>query len=129
MLRLGIAFGFVLALFFSPIRVLSQDFIQDEVKVIHKVVVTAYTASRKECGKSDGVTSSGLKVRKGGVACNFLPKGTKIRIPRLFGDRIFIVIDKMASRKTNHVDVYVKHRGRALAIGKTIQSIEILILG
>lgn len=128
MLRLVLFFGFVLALFCSPLRSLSQSFIEQEVKVIHSVVVTAYTASKKECGKSDGITASGLRVRKGTVACNFLPCGTKIRIPRLFGNRIFTVIDRMRSDKNNHIDVYVKHRKRALAIGKRIQSIEVLVL-
>jgi 3D (Asp-Asp-Asp) domain-containing protein len=46
--------------------------------------ITAYCACEKCCGKwSDGYFASGRKVYVGGVACNWLPFGTKLEIEGL----------------------------------------------
>ncbi len=71
-------------------------------------------------------TASGTVARDGVVAANFLPFGTKIRIPSLFGNKIFTVEDRMSSRFTNTVDVVVDSRQIALNFGVKNAYIEIL---
>lgn len=49
-------------------------------------VATAYCSCKKCCGKTDGITASGIKAHKGTVACNWLPFGTKMTVRALGGD-------------------------------------------
>jgi 3D (Asp-Asp-Asp) domain-containing protein len=72
------------------------------------------------------ITASGTYVREGIVAANFLSFGTKIRIPSLFGDRVFTVEDRMSSRYTNTVDVLVSSKQEAMSFGIKRAYIEIL---
>ena len=65
-------------------------------------------------------------MREGVVACNFLPFGTKIRIPKLFGDEVFVVEDRMHPRKKYQVDVWFPSREEALQFGAHLTYIEIL---
>jgi 3D (Asp-Asp-Asp) domain-containing protein len=43
------------------------------------------------------------------IAANFLPLGTKVRLPELYGDKVFVVRDRMNSRYngTSRIDVWV----------------------
>ena len=72
------------------------------------------------------VTASGTRTREGIVATNFLPFGTKIRIPSLFGDRVFTVEDRMSSRFNNTVDILVSSRSEAIRFGVKNTYIEII---
>ena len=65
-------------------------------------------------------------VRNGIVATNLLPFNTRIKIPELFGDRIFIVEDRMHRRKTDFVDIWMETKNEAKKFG--IARAEILIL-
>jgi 3D (Asp-Asp-Asp) domain-containing protein len=72
------------------------------------------------------ITASGTYVRDGIVAANFLSFGTEIKIPSLFGDKVFTVEDRMSSRYTNTVDVLVSSKREALNFGIKRAYIEIL---
>ena len=49
--------------------------------IIILCTVTAYTASFEECGKTDGITASGVKATENHtVACDFLEFGTQVVI-------------------------------------------------
>ena len=63
------------------------------------VLVTAYSSTVDQCDSTPFITASGIHVHNGTVAANFLRFGTKIKFPVLFGDKIFIVEDRM---KNNH---------------------------
>ncbi|KKS19241.1 MAG: hypothetical protein UU76_C0003G0044, partial [Parcubacteria group bacterium GW2011_GWC1_41_7] len=63
------------------------------------------------------ITASGSDTRDGIVASNFLPFGTKIRIPSLFGDKVFIVEDRMNRRHTERIDVWMPSKFDALLFG------------
>lgn len=43
------------------------------------------------------------------IAANFLPLGTQVKFPELYGDKIFVVRDRMNARynKTNRIDFWV----------------------
>jgi len=66
-------------------------------------------------------------VRDGIVAANFLPFGTEVRIPELFGDKVFVVKDRMHRRKTNFVDIWMPSKQLAKEFGIHQTDIEVLI--
>lgn len=80
-------------------RLLSTRYLADETpdKVV-KSVITAYTSTIDQCDDSPFIAAWGDRVFDGMVAANWLPRGTKLRIPSLFGDKVFTVADRMNSR-------------------------------
>lgn len=77
---------------------------------------SAYTAAADECGKSDGITASGIKVHKGTLACPpQFPFGTKIEIEEM-GE--FVCEDRGGAIKGNHVDIYMQTKKEAFAFGR-----------
>lgn len=78
---------------------------------------SAYTAATDECGKSDGITASGLKVQeKRTLACPpALPFGTKIAIE---GMGEYRCEDRGGAIKGNHIDIYVETKSEAFAFGR-----------
>lgn len=81
------------------------------------VTVTAYSSTPDQTDSTPFVTASGKRVRHGIVATNLLPFGTKVQIPKLFGDQVFVVEDRMHQRKTRHVDIWMSNRSKALRFG------------
>ncbi len=63
-----------------------------------KSVITAYTSTPGQCDDDPFIAAWGDRVYDGMIASNWLPRGTKIRIPSLFGDKVFTVADRMNSR-------------------------------
>jgi 3D (Asp-Asp-Asp) domain-containing protein len=102
---------------------------EKEEKPIRKirVIVTAYSSSVWETQGDPYITASGTRVRDGIVANNLLPFGTKIRLPEIFGDKIFVVEDRMNRKKGYyHVDVWFPSREAALNFGAKLTEMEIL---
>ena len=100
---------------------------QPEVSQTIKVVVTAYSSTVAQTDDSPFITASNKSVRNGIVANNLLQFGTNVRLPELFGDRIFQVEDRMNRRKGNyHVDVWFPTTEEALEFGSKITTLEIL---
>jgi 3D (Asp-Asp-Asp) domain-containing protein len=100
-----------------------------EPEIIQKipVVITAYSSSPWETDSSPYLTAAGTWVRKGIVANNKFPFGTKIRIPEIYGDKIFVVEDRMNRRKSNyHIDIWFPHYWQALNFGVKRTYIEVL---
>lgn len=81
------------------------------------ISATAYTAAADECGKNDGITASGTKVKKGKtIACPpQYPFGTKIKIS---GMGTFVCEDRGGAIKGNHFDIYMKTKKEAFAFGR-----------
>lgn len=81
------------------------------------VNASAYTAAADECGKSDGITASGLRVKENRtLACpKAYPFGTKINIE---GVGMLVCEDRGGAIRGNHVDIYVETKGKALAFGR-----------
>jgi len=56
-----------------------------------------------------------------------LPFGTKVRIPQLYGDKVFIVEDRMHQRKGKyHVDIWFPEQIQAKEFGAKLADIEVL---
>lgn len=81
------------------------------------VNASAYTAAADECGKSNGVTASGLKVtEKRTLACPAsFPFGAKISIE---GMGEFRCEDRGGAIKGNKIDIYMETKQEAFAFGR-----------
>jgi 3D (Asp-Asp-Asp) domain-containing protein len=91
------------------------------------VVITGYSSSPRETDNNPFLTASGKQVEEGIVANNLLPFGTKVRMPELYGDRVFIVEDRMHWRKGYyHFDIWFSSYWEALDFGAQKTYIEIL---
>jgi len=92
-----------------------------------KVVVTAYSSTTWQTDSTPFITASGEWVKDGIVANNLLPFGTEIRIPEIYGDKIFVVEDRMNSRKGKyHVDIWFEDYCQAKDFGAKFTYIEVL---
>jgi 3D (Asp-Asp-Asp) domain-containing protein len=90
-------------------------------------IVTAYSSTPWETDGDPYITASGKIVRDGIVANNLLPFGTKIKIPEIFGDKIFVVEDRMSWEKGNYqFDVWFEDYFEALNFGAKKTYVEIL---
>lgn len=86
-------------------------------KRIFIVTVTGYSSNYDETDDTPYITASGDFVRDGFVATNFLPFGTKIKIPTLYGNKIFIVKDRMNKRYYYRIDIWFPTKEEALNFG------------
>lgn len=86
---------------------------------------SAYTAAADECGKSDGITASGLKVEANRtLACpKELPFGTKLKIE---GMGEFRCEDRGGAIKGNKIDIYMETKSEAFAFGRQNLEAEII---
>ena len=92
--------------------------------------ITAYNSEAAQTDASPCITANGFNVCQHGqedtFAANFLPFGTKVIIPELFGDRVFVVRDRMNKRHTSRVDVWMKNRQAALKFGVQVAKIQVI---
>ncbi len=92
--------------------------------------VTAYNSLPEQTDDTPCITANGFNVCEHDIedtiAANFLKFGTKVRIPELFGDRIFIVRDRMNQRFSDRVDVWMKDYEEARKLGKRNVQIEVI---
>ncbi len=78
--------------------------------------LTAYCACEKCCGKTDGITASGVRAKEGVTVAadtSVLPFGTKIFID----GHEYTVQDRGGAIKGNKIDVYFDHHQEALEFG------------
>ena len=93
-------------------------------------IITAYNSEVGQTDNSPCTTANGFNVCVHGeedtIAANFLPFGSKVRIPNLFGDRIFVVRDRMNSRFHERVDVWMINKMDAKKFGVKLAKIEVI---
>lgn len=90
------------------------------------VLVTGYSSTPEQTDSTPFITASGKRVRGGIVATNLLPFGTKIRIPEIYGDKIFVVEDRMHARNSMNVDIWFPTYEQAKNFGVAKAHIEVL---
>lgn len=90
-----------------------------------KYTITAYCHCSKCCGKSDGITASGVKATEGITVATdkSMPFGTKIYIDGV-GERI--VQDRGGAIKGNRIDLYFDSHQEALNFGRQTKYVTIL---
>ena len=101
---------------FEKIQNIKKEEAQQNKKVFI-VTVTGYSSSYDETDDTPYITASGDWVHMGTVATNFLPIGTKIKIPSLFGNQVFIVKDRMNKRYYYRVDIWFPSKEEAINFG------------
>ncbi len=95
-----------------------------------RVPMTSYTSSVAETDRTPFTAADGTRTYFGMASANFLPFGTKFRIPEHFGDKIFTVHDRMSTRYNTRVDVWLPHKTDARKFGlKKAALIEIIEMG
>lgn len=106
--------------------------VAEKPKVIKsmRVHMTSYTSSRGETDSTPFIAADGTRTYSGMAAANFLPFGTKFRIPEHFGDKIFTVHDRMNPRYQTRVDIWQERKVDAKKFGiKKAALIEIIEMG
>jgi len=91
-----------------------------------RVVLSAYSSTPDQTDSTPFIMASGKHVYDGAIASNFLPLGTLVRIPELFGGKIFVVEDRMHKRFSDRVDVWMETRQEAINFGLRSAAIEVL---
>ena len=95
-----------------------------------EVIATAYSSTPDQTDSTPFITAANTHVRDGIVAANFLKMYTKIQIPSLYGEKIFIVEDRMNRRYTDvippRIDLWMEGRYQAIKFG--IKKLEIIVL-
>ena len=92
-----------------------------------KMVVTAYSSTVWQTDSTPFITAAGTEVKDGIVANNLLPFGTEIRIPELYGNKVFVVEDRMNRRKGfYHLDIWFPEYSQAKDFGAKNAYIEVL---
>lgn len=117
-------------------RELKRKNLEEEPKIIiiktHAVRATGYSSTPDQTDSTPFITASGTLVRDGIIAANFyvngrrVPFGTLVRIPDIYGDKIFIVEDRMNARYTNNIDIWFPERSLAKTFGSKKVTIEIV---
>ncbi|MCX6781824.1 MAG: hypothetical protein NTW66_01765 [Candidatus Magasanikbacteria bacterium] len=90
-------------------------------------VITAYTSTPDQTDDTPDIAASGKHVYDGMIAANWLPFGTQIKIPALYGDKIFTVDDRMNRRYGyGRMDVWLDtSKSEALKFGVKRVEIEV----
>jgi len=88
--------------------------------------VSAYNSEVAQTDDSPFITAQGTHVRDGIVATNILPFGTLVKMPDLFGDKVFVVEDRMNTRYQNHMDIWMAEKQDALKFGRRTVSVLVI---
>ncbi len=100
---------------------------EPKVKDKVRVVVTAYSSTPEETDADPFITAAGTRVRDGIIANNLLPFGTMVRLPELYGEKIFVVEDRMNPKKGYyHFDIWFPSYWEAKNFGAKNTYVEIL---
>lgn len=100
-----------------------------------RVVVSAYSSLAYQTDGSPCITADGTDVCRryfetqsiDTVAANFLPIGTRLRIPSLFPTLVFTVRDRMNPRYSyGYMDIWLPTKADAVQFGRRSVEIEIL---
>jgi 3D (Asp-Asp-Asp) domain-containing protein len=111
----------------SILPISSPSWPEPKVSRTINVLMTAYSSTVWQTDSTPFVTASNTYVRDGIVANNYLPFGTKVRFPELYGDKVFVVEDRMNAKKGNyHVDIWFPSYTEAKVFGVKNTYMEVL---
>lgn len=88
--------------------------------------ITAYSSTPEQTDSTPFITASGHPVENGIVACNFLAFNTKIKLPELYGDKIFTVKDRMAKKNSHKIDIWFPTTEEAVIFGVKKTRVDII---
>ncbi len=111
---------------------------KNQVKKSLTVELTGYSSTVDQTNSQPCITANGFDVcsygKMGTVAANFLEFGTEIKMPEHFGDKVFVVRDRMntrydrpsASHYKGYIDIWFPTRQEAQSFGRIKSEIKIL---
>lgn len=102
------------------------DTTYEQAKRTINIVVTSYNSVPEQTDSTPFITAFGTQVRDGIVATNYLPKGTKVRFPDLYGDKVFVVEDRMNIRYHKRMDIWSPDQEFSRQFGARYLRMEIL---
>lgn len=86
-----------------------------------KIIATAYNSLPSQTDSDPCTTASGFNLcehnQENIIATNFLPFGTLVKIPKLYGDKIFRVEDRMHPKYYKQIDIWFKDYNQAKKFG------------
>jgi len=88
--------------------------------------ITAYSSTPDQTDSTPFYTANGTYVHDGIVAANWLKFGSRVRIPEMFGDKVFVVADRMHPRFDNRMDIWFESREDAVQFGLRHLTVEVL---
>lgn len=88
--------------------------------------ITAYSSREEETDATPHIAASGHIVYWGMVASNAYPFGTEMRFPDIYGDKIFVVKDRMHARYKSRIDIWFPEYERAIKFGLKNTRVEII---
>jgi len=88
--------------------------------------ITAYSSTIGQTDDTPFIMASGKHVYDGAVAANFLPLGTKVKFPDLYGEKIFTVEDRMHERFQDRIDIWFETQTEARSFGMKRTRVEIV---
>lgn len=98
---------------------------EEEADMVMDVVVTAYTSTPGQTDDDPFTAATGKRVHDGMIAANKLPFGTKVILPELYGNKVFVVEDRMNKRYgLGRMDIWLDtSRSEAMKFGvKRVQA-------
>ncbi|MBT4722267.1 3D domain-containing protein [Candidatus Falkowbacteria bacterium] len=125
----------------EKLDLLSQRFIDNKDKKVNDpfdqnvvrtvtVIATAYSSTVDQCDDTPCITANGFNVCEHGIedtiAANFLRFGTRVKLPEVSGDKIYIVRDRMNPKYDHRIDLWMTSRNKAITFGKRLVKIEIV---
>ncbi|MBU0732512.1 3D domain-containing protein [Patescibacteria group bacterium] len=92
-----------------------------------EVSLTAYSSTPDQTSGNPFVTASGARVHDGTIAANCLEFGTRVKFPELYGDKVFVVEDRLAARMgCSTIDIWFDNRGSAMQFGRQYSTVHVL---
>lgn len=93
------------------------------------VPISAYTSEAAQTDSTPCIAARGFDLcahnEEDVIAANFLPMGAQVRIPDLYGDRVFTVVDRMNARYDRRVDIWMREYADAKVFGVKYATIEV----
>jgi 3D (Asp-Asp-Asp) domain-containing protein len=93
------------------------------------IPITAYNSEAGQTDDTPCIAARGFDLcahnEEDVVAANFLPIGAKVKIPELYGDRVFTVVDRMNARYYYHLDIWMKNKSDAKSFGVKYATVEV----
>lgn len=110
----------------SPEGKILKPYLTTPDRVIN-AIITAYSSTPDQTDDEPFIAASGKHVYDGMIANNGLPFGTKIKIPSLYGNKIFTVEDRMNARYgPAHFDIWMNApRAKVMDFGVERVAVEI----
>ena len=112
--------------YFYGSSLVNQSPVSSSLKQVADIKVTAYSSREEETDDTPFITASGTLVRQGVVAANWLPIGTKVKLPELFGEQVFVVEDRMNKKHNDKLDIWFPTTEEALRFGTQVTRVEVL---